>query len=750
MSSRMTSANWYGIADLRIRWAISTKTSRQVQRGEIWHVLSGGHAQATRLNARAYSIVGRLDGSCTLDQAWRASVAAHGDNSPSQDEVIQVLSVLIRDGLLETDQIPDSAAFEAISAMNRERDRKQSLNAWTIRLFELDPSRFLPWFAPFARLIMSPVVCALLVAALFSTLIFAESQWQTLVHDAQLLATQPLYWLIGWLIFIPVKFVHELAHALTVQRFGANVSGMGVSLLMGVPAPYVDAKAANTLSSKWQRATVSAAGIVCELMIAGLALWCWSAIAPGMLKSIALTTVITCSVSTLAFNANPLSRMDGYFILTDLLELPNLAQRSQRFWRERLQASILGSTVIDARQSLIQTPGEQLWLWLYAPMALTWRVTILIALALWITTAQLATALPVGWSAAASLGLIGFALIALLLIPFYKLCTAVRKLARAKHSERRLMKRVSFASALIMIGLLVLPWPDRSVAIGVLMPPEAAQLRVSSEGFVNEIVATPGTKVAAGAELIRLEDPLLALEYQRAEQKLIATQSALNAALTTDLVKAQNLDEERKRLSQVIEQLKQRKSKLIVSAPHAGYFELNSANDWRGRFVREGQAIGFVRPLSGTNRITVALDQNLSSRLREESSAKNLLIDLAREAITRPIEVREYSHTTVKLGQANVTHSAAKALSDLPHLALADRHGGPVHTVSKDNTLKPSAPLYSIDLSLIQIESNPEPARLVSGQRVLVLIDHGYASLAKQSLRWVSQNLTTRFAQAGA
>ena len=137
-----------------------------------------------------------------------------------------------------------------------------------------------------------------------------------------------------------VKVLHELGHALACRHFGARPAEMGVLLLAGAPTLYCDVSDAWRLPSKWRRMAVSSAGMFVELFIAAVAAIVWWHAAPGLLAALCLSLIIVCSVGTVAVNLNPLLRYDGYYLLADWLETPNLAERARGLvsgaWRQWL------------------------------------------------------------------------------------------------------------------------------------------------------------------------------------------------------------------------------------------------------------------------------------------------------------------------------------------------------------------------------------------------------------------------------
>src|SRR5262249_25831426 len=192
-----------------------------------------------------------------------------------------------------------------------------------------------------------------------------------------LLSTEGLF--IIALTFPVVKAMHELGHAFSLRAFGGEVHQIGLMFIAFFPVPYVDASAAAMLPSKAQRILVGAAGMMVELVLAALALYIWLISEPGIVRAVAYDVIVIAGVSTLIVNGNPLLRFDGYFILSDLIEIPNLAQRSSRFWGRLIMRWLFGLRSPDIDQG---SPAERAWYAVYGPAAFAYRMFILISLSL--------------------------------------------------------------------------------------------------------------------------------------------------------------------------------------------------------------------------------------------------------------------------------------------------------------------------------------------------------------------------------
>ncbi len=138
------------------------------------------------------------------------------------------------------------------------------------------------------------------------------------------------------------KVLHEFGHGLSCKHFGGECHELGVMMLVLTPCLYCNVSDSWMLPNKWHRAFIGAAGMYVEICIASIATFVWWFSAPGLLNNICLSTMFVCSVSTVVFNGNPLLRYDGYYILSDMLEIPNLRQKATTILGRKLGAWCLG------------------------------------------------------------------------------------------------------------------------------------------------------------------------------------------------------------------------------------------------------------------------------------------------------------------------------------------------------------------------------------------------------------------------
>src|SRR2546422_9728134 len=213
--------------------------------------------------------------------------------------------------------------------------RRQRMSEWlsplSWRFHVLDPEpllrRLLPWFRP----LFAPLGLVPWLAIVVPALVLMAVHWEALTENFIDRVTTPENALALFLLFPIIKALHELGHAAAIKAYGGEVHDMGVMLLVFTPIPYVDASSATAFGSKWRRFVVGGAGMMVELVIASVALYVWLGAQPGVARSLAHYAIILAGISTVLFNGNPLLRYDGYYMLVDLLEIPNLYTRS-RTW----------------------------------------------------------------------------------------------------------------------------------------------------------------------------------------------------------------------------------------------------------------------------------------------------------------------------------------------------------------------------------------------------------------------------------
>lgn len=706
MAGRSTlSSSWYRVAELRPRLRAQAEIHRQRFRGQTWYVLQDHQSgRFHRLSPAANLMLCLMDGRRTMGEILEAVGRRFGEDRPTEDEVIRLLAQLHQSDLLQGDLPPDMTELERRDEKQRRRSLLLRLKSPLALRFPLwDPDRFLERTLWLARPLLGRTGFALWLLLMLAGGVAAGLHWSELTHNAadRVLSANNL--VLMACIFPLMKLLHELGHAYATKAGGGEVHELGVMLLVLVPIPYVDASASSGFRSKWARAGVGAAGILTELALAAVAALAWAALEPGLARAIAWNVMVLGSVSALLFNGNPLLRYDGYYVMADLVEIPNLDTRSRRYVTYLVQRHLIG--LRDAT-SPVTAPGERSWFLAYAVLAFLYRTAVMLAIALFVAGAFFAVGVAIAaWAVAQTL-----------VFPLVKAARFVLTSPRLRRRRRRLRAATVAGglAAAALAALLLLPLPYATTATGVVALPERAQLRAATEGFVAALRAPSGEQVARGQPLVEMEDPVLAARTEVLRAELAVLEARFVSVNLIDLVQARLVREQIERARAQLALSEQRRGALLVAAPHEGRLVVPEAAMLQGRFLRQGDPLGYVIG-AGDPAIRVVVPETEVDLLRTRPGA--ISVRLA-EQPWRPLAAQPLRETPA-------------AVRRLPHPALGPEGGGPIPL--DPNARERDVPLgrfFEVQLAL----PDGVPSPRVGGQ-VLVRFDHGTEPLGWQAWR---------------
>ena len=713
MAGPFLSASWYRVAGLRPALRAHARIQRQRFRGQPWYVLHDSAAgKLHRFSPGAYRVVRLLDGQRTIDAIWNEVAAEAGADAPTQDEVIRLLAQLHAGDLLQADRPPD---IDEIGARGRKQKRQKILqsfvNPMSIRIPLWDPDAFLTRTWPLLQLLAGGPAVALWLLVVLPAIVLAGVHWHELTANLsdQLLATHNLVLL--WLIYPLLKGLHELAHGYAVKAGGGEVHEMGIMLLVLAPIPYVDASAAGAFRSKWRRALVGAAGILVELFLAGIAMFLWVAVEPGLLRSIACNVVVVAGASTLFLNGNPLLRYDGYYVLADLIEIPNLGNRSNQYWQWLAKRHLFG---VSHFERPLASAGERRWFLFYGAASFVYRTLVMIAIILFIAGEFFFIGVVLAIWAAATM----------FLRPLAKGLSYVLSSPEVQRTRSR-ARLVTFGGlALLVLFVLAVPLPLRTHAEGVVWVPENAEVRAAANGFVEHLFVRPEAAVDAGDVLLAMSDPALCAQAGeiRARVRQYAVQYA--ALMFNDRAQAAAIQEDLQRERVTLARAEERLDALLVVAALPGRLKLARADDLPGRFVRQGELLGYI--VSGPPRLVrVVVGQDDIALVRERRTAVE-------------VKLADRLDRTVP---AQLLREVPGGHEQLPSKALSLAGGGPHATDPGDpQGLRTLQRLFQFDLELPPEVGSPE-----IGTRVFVRFHHHAEPLAWQWGRRLRQLFLARF-----
>jgi len=712
--SDLHSPSWYRVAHLRPQLRSHARIHRHQYRGELWYVLEDKLSRRVhRFNPIAYYVIGLLDGRRTVQQIWENASTRFGDDAPTQDEVIRLLGQLHAAEVLQTEAMPDVAELLRRAKRTKKKTWLQNLlSPMAMRFPLVDPDRalerWLPWYRPWFG--WAGAIVWLIVVAIGA--VNAVSHWNELTEDVTSRVLAPENLLLLWLTFPLLKLAHELGHACAVKAWGGEVHEMGVMFLVLVPVPYVDASAASAFPEKRHRVVVGAGGMIVEVFIASLAFALWLEIQPGILRAVLFNVMLIAGVSTVLFNANPLLRFDGYYIASDLLEIPNLRQRAQQYFSSLLESRLFGTSAPTSDAGL----RERTWLVFFAVASFLYRMTITVSIAAFIATQYffLGVLLAI------------WALVTGFLLPVGMLLNYLAFSPRLRRYRVRALATSGAAAALLLILVFLVPLPSWTNAQGVIWDAEQSSVRGATDGFVKRVVAAPGALVHRGDPLIEAEDPLLGSRIRMLEARRSEFEARYYAERVDSLVRAQMTLESMKSAEAELRRAQEKAAGLVLRSPSNGVFVLPSPDDLPGRYLRQGELVGYVIPEGGAAARVVVPQQS---------------VDLVRARTER---------VTVKLAErlaetypARIVREVPRASDQVPSLALSQAGGGEIALdPGTGGRGQPKTLQTHFEFEIQLLSARP----IGAGGRVSVRFDHQRETIAEQGWRLLRQLFLRRFA----
>lgn len=733
------SENWHRVAELRPRLRAAVRVFRQKFRGRMWHVLSDpANNQHYRLDEAGYHFIGLLDGRRTVAEAWEATNEAFGDEAPTQGEAIRLLGQLYTSNLLHAELPPDAEQmFDRYRKRVRREVGGQLMNFLFVRIPLFDPNRILQAWVPAVGWLFGPVGLLLWLALLIAAGVSLTGRFGELWASADpqaLLATDNL--ILLYACFVVTKAIHEFGHGFACAHFGrkSGVGGpvhtIGIMLLVLMPVPYVDASSSWVFRNRWHRMFVAAAGMYVELAVAAAAAIVWANTGESTLAhALAYNVIFIAGVSTLLFNANPLLRFDGYYILSDLLNTANLAQRSRQFLYYLVRRYVYG---VRKAPNPAHTGGEKPWLLTYAIASGIYRVIICIGILLYIADVLFIVGV-----------LMAFAAIVMwVVVPIGKV---IKYLALSPELVRVRWRAIGSTVAVVggVVGFLgAYPMPDRGRAEGVVEPVRMAEIHLETDGFVRATLPSGQHVSPDGPPLIELENNELRAEKKRLEADIKAVRIRREAARREDPAVVQALQERLAALQERLAQVERELAALTIHAPFEGIWFSPDSAKLEGVHLSRGERIGMVADPDELIVRAVA-DQQLGPRIEPE---------VMREGGGQ-VELRVKGRPGIHL-TGNVRRVLDAGQRDLPSAALGYVAGGTMRVSYEDQSGRRAAePFFEIHVEpeseATAGDTQADRLPLRTGQRVVVRFTMGRAPLLAQWYRDVRQMIQRRFSLSG-
>ncbi|HUE71145.1 MAG TPA: site-2 protease family protein [Pirellulaceae bacterium] len=545
-------------------------TTQEYQGRQYWIVKDPLALKYFRFEEQEFALLEMLDGRASLDDMRNQFERRFAPQRINHRQLHQLIGQLHRSGLLLADA---PGQGEQLAARDATRQKQVLLgklsNLLAIRFRGIDPDHWLSRLDRWWGWLFSAPAVALALGLMLAALLLIGAEFD--IFCSRLPAFQEFFAAQNWLALAVTlavtKVLHEFGHGLACKRCGGECHEMGLMLLVFTPCLYCNVTDSWMIPSKWKRAAIGAAGMYVELILASLATILWWYSRPGIVNGICLNVMFVCSVSTILFNANPLMRYDGYYILADLLEIPNLRQKATTLLRRKLGAWFLG--LPQPHDPFL--PQRHQWLFaVYSVASAAYGWLVLFSI-FWFLYRVLE---PYGLKIIGQL--LVLAMVTMLVVtPLWRLVKVFQVPGRADRVNKPRAAIMFSLSAAAIAALLLVPLPYYVPCSFHVQPRGATSVYVDVPGEIKQIFVAGGV-VEEGQPIVELDN----VDARSAEQSLISQRDQLAARLDvlrqlvhTDHQAHLDLAAAHEALAALDEQLAQRREqcrKLIVRAPAAG------------------------------------------------------------------------------------------------------------------------------------------------------------------------------------
>ncbi|MEZ6127307.1 MAG: HlyD family efflux transporter periplasmic adaptor subunit [Planctomycetaceae bacterium] len=683
---------------LRVTLRSDLLVSRQVHQGKPVYVVQDPVSfRSHRLSVFQYRTLASLNPQLTLGENFQQLVAKQEFHDDEEQLYYDLLTSFSGLGLIVLPSQNGAKLYEQHLRMKTAQRRSRLLGVLFMQIPLVNPDRFLTrtvhrvsWL--FTKTFL--MVWLLAMAAAGSVIVIRFSDLVQPLNG--ILATKNLPFL--WLSFVALKIWHELGHGYACKVFGGFVPEMGSILIAGTPAAYVDASTAWRFPERYKRLVVMCGGMFFEslVFIPGVFIWAFSS--SPMLSSCAYHLVIMAGLITILFNANPLMKFDGYFILSELIGIQNLRPRADSQIKRMLVSTFLGIQPPTTDDSAT-TKGMLI---LYGVSATVYKFFLVISIAI-----VVANKFPL-----IGLGLAAFHVVTTVGAGIYKMANYLLK----SRETEPVRGRARLVAGIVLIGLpllsCVVPVPFGVVTRGLVGAEVEHFINVESPGEFDKALVRSGDIVTANTPLVQLQNERLQDQLGLAEASLKAATLRYEVLQRTDPAQAARQHAVVTEQQQQLSEIQRRVNLLTVSAPDDGKVANIITATSRGRFLNAGSRLAVVVNGEPLLRTWVNEDQ-LGSILKESGTEVEFRIP------GRSIDT--YTGTIVSV------KPAAEHVFD--HVALTYLGGGEI--LVNPNTGEPIDPVFQID-----IQPSDDVLKLTEhGARVTLQLPRRYESIASWTVR---------------
>ena len=673
-----------------------------------------------RVGVPQYTFLTMLDGQRTVSTALMKTATLLREHAIDETEAANVVKWAIESGLVETETGNSAARRDEQHQQLKKQQLVSWLNPMMVRIPLFDPDQLIERATKIFGSLVSPIGLAVWLVVVLTGFFQLLMHWdEFFVNRVSSFSATDIIWIV--LTSLVLKLIHELAHGVVCKKYGGRIKSCGILILLLIPMPFVDVTSSWRFPSKWQRILTAAAGMLSEIFLAAIACMIWVSSGPGPLQYHAGNVIITATLLTLLFNINPLMRFDGYYMLSDWLEIPNLSTHGRQWLKGASKRLFFG----DKPSPVKETGFRSFVVKAYGVLAMLWFFSIAI-----------------GLSIGASSMMEGFgllvAMIGLLMwvgIPAWKLAQYVMHGTDTEKPNRKWFATASAITAACLIGFLFLcPAPSVVSAPVVVDFDPLSIVRAKAAGFVEKIHVADGQQVNKGDVLMTLDNPELKLELKSLLIDLRISKIRSQALLTRQrlgevLLEQDTLESMQQRRIELEDQI----ANLSIVAPEDGIVLARDLPSEVGRYFSLGDEILSIGNREQIHAIALTRQDDI------EWVEQNPEVD---------IELRFWGRSENESITGNIKRINPRARDDIPHEAFAATAGGPLAVVPRqqvedsgeEGDMKLTEPRVPLEIAL----SDSDRKDLLpgqSGQLVIRSRDQNMGTyIAQNFLRFVKKN----------
>lgn len=565
------------LGEARVELRPDLEVSRHLFRGKISYVVQDPlTTHSHRLGIADYCILSSLRVDRTLAETFASLVQEGRLDAEDEERFFQFIYSMHRAAFLKL-PISDEETLHRRHVAKLEQRRKGRIASLLFyRVPVCNPDSFLVHTLGRVRPLCTRVAFFLWLALVATAFVILFQQWGEFRRPvADIFSGDNLPLL--WVTLIVLKVAHEFGHAYACRHYGGHVPEMGLYFILFTPCAYVDTTSSWGFPKKWQRFMVCMAGMYVELAIAALAMLLWSVTDPGLARSALHNVVVLASVVTIGFNINPLMRYDGYYALSDLVEIPNLRARSQAYATAVLKRATLGVPITkDWGSSQLR-----FWLLVFGVSGAAYKVLLVVGISTAIATKILLGGLLVGGVYFGN--------------EIVKIVRRTLPYLWYGEEAKPMRTRAVLLSILLFGGLPLavagIPIPSNVSAPAVLQGGTLEVVRAETSGFLSEVHIEPGARLVAGSAIARLEEPDKRANLAMKEARLEAARLRRQAFEGVDLVEERKESERVEQFQREVYLLNEDIERLTSRSLTGGTVVACVDEHELGRFVKRGEEL---------------------------------------------------------------------------------------------------------------------------------------------------------------